>query len=134
MTWRRFLGVLLTLVVVGGALSQGKKSDPDTLARIGEVVGKRMKAALPDASKVAGPLVAFRAGDALPVEEKVRLRVHTDKQMDGADVTVASGTAAGEVRLRGVVKDATQSQRAAQLAGETVGVAKVLNELAVPER
>ena len=134
MTTQRVLGTVLALAVVGGALAKSKKSDPDTLARIGDVVGQKVTAALPPASKVAGPLVAFRAGDALPVEEKVRLRVRTDKLMDGADVTVASGSAAGEVRLRGVVKDAAQSQRATQLAEGTAGVERVLNELAVPER
>ena len=105
---KRILGFVLALGIVGGALAGSKKSDPDTLARVGEVVGQRVKASLPEASKVAGPLTAFKPGDALPVEEKVRMRIHTDKKMAGTDVTVAPGSAAGEVKLRGLVKDRGQ--------------------------
>jgi hypothetical protein len=130
---KRVLGVVAAVAIVGGALAGSKKSDPDTLARVGEVVGHRVKASLPEASKVAGPLAAFRPGDALPVEEKVRVRIRTDKAMAGADVTVAPGATAGEVRLRGVVQNRGQWSRAAELAGETAGVEKVVNELAVPE-
>ena len=130
---KRILGFVLALGIVGGALAGSKKSDPDTLARVGEVVGQRVKASLPEASKVAGPLTAFKPGDALPVEEKVRMRIHTDKKMAGTDVTVAPGSATGEVKLRGLVRDRGQWSRAAELAGETAGVEKVVNEIAVPE-
>jgi hypothetical protein len=132
--WKRVFGGLIAAAIVGGALAGSKKTDPDTLARVGEVVGAKVKTALPDSSAVSGPLVAFRPGDVLPVEEKVRLRIRTDKAMDGADVTVAAGSAAGEVRLRGVVRNPDQAQRAVRLAEGTVGVEKVVNELAVPER
>jgi hypothetical protein len=130
---KRVLGFVLAVGIVGGALAGSKKSDPDTLARVGEVVGQRVKASLPEASKVAGPLAALKPGDALPVEEKVRVRIRTDKKMDGADVAVSAGPSAGEVRLRGVVQNRGQWARAAELAGETAGVEKVVNELAVPE-
>jgi hypothetical protein len=130
---KRIFGVLAAIGIVGAAVAGSKKSDPDTLARVGAVVGKRVKGALPDGSKVAGPLVAFRAGDALPVEEKVRLRIHTDKAMNGADVTVLTGASAGEVKLRGIVPNRAQWKRAGELAEATAGVENVVNELAVPE-
>lgn len=130
---KRVLGVFIVLGIVGGAIGGSQRSDADKLAQVGQVVGDKVKASLPDASKVAGPLIAFKPGDALPVEEKVRMRVRTDKAMDGADVTVAAGTEPGEVRLRGVVLNRSQWKRAADLAKETVGVEKVVNELAVPE-
>ncbi len=130
---KRVLGVFIVLGIVGGAIGGSQRSDADKLAQVGQVVGNKVKSALPDASKVAGPLIAFKPGDALPVEEKVRMRVRTDKAMDGADVTVAAGTEPGEVRLRGVVLNRGQWKRAADLAKETVGVEKVVNELAVPE-
>jgi BON domain-containing protein len=130
---KRILGVVLAVAIVGGALAGSKKSDADTLARVGEVVGQRVTASLPEASRVAGPLATFKPGDALPVEETVRIRIHADKMMAGADVTVAPGSAAGEVKLRGLVKDRGQWSRAAELAGETAGVEKVVNEIAVPE-
>ena len=131
---KRVFGVLVCGGVVAGGLAGSTKSDPDKLAQVGQVVGSKVKGALPDSSTVSGPLVAFRPGDALPVEEKVRMRIRTDKTMDGADVTVAAGSAPGEVKLRGVVRDLDQAQRAVRLAEGTVGVEKVVNELAVPER
>ncbi|HET6572221.1 MAG TPA: BON domain-containing protein [Fimbriiglobus sp.] len=130
---KRILGVVLAVGIIGGALAGSKKSDADTLARIGEVVGQRVKAALPEASKVAGPLTAFKPGDALPVEETVRIRIHADKKMAGTNVTVASGATSGEVKLHGLVKDRGQWARAAELAGQTAGVETVVNEIAVPE-
>ena len=130
---KRIIGVVLAVAIVGGALAGSKKSDADTLARVGEVVGQRAKASLPEASRVAGPLAAFKPGDALPVEETVRIRIHADKMMAGTDVTVAPGSAVGEVKLRGLVRDRGQWSRAAELAGETAGVEKVVNEIAVPE-
>lgn len=130
---KRIAGVFIVLGIVGGAIGASKRSDADRLAQVGHVVAEKVKSSLPDASKVAGPLVAFKPGDALPVEEKVRTRIRTDKAMEGADVTVAAGTEPGEVRLRGVVQNRGQWSRAADLAKETVGVEKVVNELAVPE-
>lgn len=130
---KRALVGLVWVGIVGGWAAGGKRSDADVLARVGAVVALTAKAALPDASKVAGPFVAFRPGDVLPVEERVRVRIRTDKAMDGADVTVVPGPAAGEVRLRGIVPTAAHRDRAGDLAAGTVGVDTVTNEIAVPE-
>ena len=131
--WKRVLGVLISVAIVGGAVAGSNKSDPDTLVRVGEVVGKKIKGSLPEASKVAGPFLAFKPGDSLPVEEKVRIRIRADKKMGGADVTVAPGATAGEVKLRGVVAADVQKRLAGELAEGTAGVEKVVNEIAVPE-
>ena len=130
---KRVVGVLVALAIVGGAVAGSKKSDPDTLARVGEVVGRKAKGSLPEASRVAGPLTAFRLGDRLPVEEQVRIRLQADKHMGHSKVEVIAGPAPGEIRLRGVVINTWQGQHAARLAGDTIGVEKVVNELAVPE-
>jgi hypothetical protein len=122
-----FLGVLTATIVLS------KPGDLDILLRVGKKAAEKVQGGLPDARRAAGPLAAFRAGDALPVEERVRVRIQTDKQMAGADVTVVSTATAGEVRLRGVVQTGTQRQRAIELAEGTAGVDKVLEELAVPE-
>ncbi|MGL4424495.1 MAG: BON domain-containing protein, partial [Gemmataceae bacterium] len=79
-------------------------------------------------------LAAFRAGDVLPVEERVRLRIQNDKAMAGTDVSVSATATAGEVRLRGIVQNDEQRQRAATLAEATAGVEKVFVELAIPEK
>jgi hypothetical protein len=130
---KRVVGVLVALAIVGGAVAGSKKSDPDTLARVGEAVGRKAKGSLPEASRVAGPLTAFRLGDRFPVEEQVRIRLQADKNLAGAEVLVAPGQSPGEVRLRGVVVSSQQAQHAVRLAEETVGVQKVINDLAVPE-
>jgi hypothetical protein len=133
MTAKRVVILVLAVGVGVGLFLQCKKTDPDILARLGDVVGSKVKAALPEASKVAGPLVAFKPGDVLPIEEKVRMRIGMDKKMTGAAVIVAPGPESGAIRLRGVVNHAEQAARAEQLALETVGVQSVVNELARPE-
>ena len=130
---KRIWGGLVCVGIVGGAIAASKKSDPDTFAQIGQTVGVKVKGSLPDGSTVSGPLVAFKPGDALPVEEKVRMRIHTDKKMEGAEVVVQAGATPGEVKLRGVVANSDQAHRAVRLAEGTVGVESVVNELAVPE-
>ena len=120
-------------MIVGWAIA-GKRSDTEVLARVGEVVAQRSKASLPEASKVAGPFLAFRPGNALPIEERVRLRIHTDRSMDGVEVSVVSGSVPGEVRLRGIVPTAAHRDRACEIAAGTVGVEQVVNEMAIPER
>lgn len=129
---KRIAGGVAVLLIVGAAVAAGKKSDPDTLARVGEVVGQRAKAALPSGSAVAGPLTAFKVGDRFPLEEQVRVRIQSDKGMAGAKVDVVAGAAAGEVRLRGEVITAWQERHAYRLATETAGVEKVVSEIAVP--
>lgn len=130
---QKLLTVGLGLAVAGGVIAGGKKTDPDILAAVGKVTAAKLKAAAPSLPAVGGPLAALRVGDALSVEERVRVRIATDKHMDGADVTVVAGRQAGEVRLRGVVRDVEQSGRAVKLAEATVGVEIVANEMAVPE-
>ncbi len=126
----RILPVVTAAVVVAAVLGFGKSSDPDALAAVGQAVAGQVNNALPDRSKLAGPLTAFRPTDRFPVEEQVRARIHSDKLMAGAAVDVLTGGRPGEVRLRGQVPTAAHRARAGQLAGETVGVDAVVNELA----
>ena len=128
---RRRLEVLVSVLLIVGLLAVSRKADADILVRVGGLAGEKLRAELPDAATVAGPLVALRPGDALPIEEQVRVRIRSDKQMIGADVTVLSGPNGG-VRLRGLVLSADQAHRAEVLALGTVGVTTVVNDLAVP--
>jgi hypothetical protein len=125
--------IAMTLGTVGGIYASSKKTDMDVLAKMGHVVGQKTKGALPSSSHLAGPLTSVRLEGRLPLEEKVQVRIRTDKRMEGTDVTVASGTAPGEVRLRGLVKETDQAQRAVKLAESTSGVTKVIDEIAKPE-
>lgn len=92
-----------------------------------------MKGTMPDGTRIAGPFMALKPGDALTLEEKVRVRIRTDKRMSGADVTILVGAASGEVKLRGQVKNGIQAARAVELAEGTTGVEKVIDELTFPE-
>lgn len=134
MRWKRAAAVVVFFGVLAGTFALSKPTDLDVLLRVGRKTAEKVGGGLPDARKVAGPLAVFRAGDALPVEERVRVRIHTDKQMAGADVTVSPTPTAGEVRLRGVVQTGAQKQRAIELAEGTAGVETVVEELAVPEK
>ena len=131
---KRAVGVLLGLGALGGGLMASKRGDADVLANVGSVVASRVKAVIPEASWVSAPMAALKPGRVLPVEERVRVRIDSDKGMNGSTVTVVLGATAGEVKLRGVVATSVQRTRAAELAEGTVGVEVVVNEIAVPEQ
>lgn len=130
---KRALGSLLFLLILAGTLALSKADDLDILTRAGRKARDQVAAVMPEGRKLAGPLAVFRAGDALPIEERVRVRIQTDKAMMGADVTVATTAKAGEVRLRGTVESTGQKSRAIELANATNGVETVSEELAVVE-
>lgn len=128
---KKTLAVLTFITIIGGALAGSKQTDADILTRVGRVAAKKVKAVMPDASALAGPLVALTPPDLMPVADRVRVRIKTDQQMEGATVTAVS-TAEGEVTLRGEVKSAGQRQRAVELAQSTAGVKKVIPEMTEP--
>ncbi len=130
---KRFLAVSLFLSVIAGTLALSKAQDLNILLKAGRKARDQVSNVMPESRKLAGPLASFRAGDALPVEERVRVRIQTDKAMVGADVSVVATANAGEVRLRGIVQGGAQKARAMELANGTNGVLTVTEELAVPE-
>lgn len=130
---KRFTAGLMFLIVLICPLVAARESDGPILAKVGRTTWDKVRESLPDRAKIAGPLAAFRAGDALPIEERVRLRIETDKPMDGVRVMVVPGDEAGHVRLRGFVPRLELANRAKQIAESTTGVVNVINELAVPE-
>jgi hypothetical protein len=131
---KKILGLLVLLLIVGGAVAGSKPTDPEILARIGGVFGQKVNSALPSRSQIAEPITAFRLGDRLPIEEQVRIRLHADKALQGLSIEVHRGQVPGEVRLNGIVRTSADRDRAGELAGNTVGVNSVINELAIPER
>lgn len=125
-------GIVFASVLVGTFVAS-KSTDFEILQRVVRVSRDKIASVTPDAQKLAGPLAAFRIGNALPIEERVRVRIQNDKHMLGGDVTVLPTATTGEVRLRGIVETSDQRNHALVLAESTKGVEKVLNELAVPE-
>lgn len=130
---KRFFAFTVFLGVLVGTLALSKAEDLNLLMNAGRKAREQFSRVMPEARKLAGPLAAFRAGDALPVEERVRVRIQTDQAMVGADVSVVSSLNSGEICLRGLVKDREQKRRANELARATIGVEQVRDELAVPE-
>jgi hypothetical protein len=132
MSATRILAGGMFLAILAGTFAMSKPSDVDVLCRIGTTSLDEVRSALPDNGKLAAPLAAFRAGDALPIEERVRVRIQTDKDLTGSEVTVAPTNTAGQVKLKGVVSNVSQKQRAVELAERTAGVTSVIEELAIP--
>ena len=136
MAMRKSITVMAFLTIITGALAGSKQTDAEILTRIGRMTAKRVQAVMPDTSALAGPLVALTPPDMMPVADRVRVRIKTEKIMDGATVTVsAATTTAGEVTviLRGEVS-AAQRLKAVELAQTTTGVTGVVNELSEPAK
>lgn len=132
MSAARILAGVMFVAILAGTFALSEPSDIDTFVRIGRASADHVRKSLPENSKLTGPLAAFHAGDALPIEERVRLRIQTDKDLSGATVTVVPTSTAGQVKLKGLVQTSEQKSRAVDLAERTSGVASVIEELAVP--
>src|SRR5437016_482191 len=130
---KRFSAGLMFLVVLICPLVAAKETDGPILAKVGKLAWEKTRDSLPNRAKLTAPLAAFRAGDALPVEERVRLRIETDKKLAGVRVDVWPGEKEGQIRLRGIVTGAEIRSRIMGIAESTSGVESVVNELAVPE-
>lgn len=130
---KRFSAGLMFLVVLICPLVMAKESDGPILAKVGKISWEKSRDSLPNRAMIAAPLAAFRAGDALPVEERVRMRVEMDKKLEGIRIDVWPGDKPGQVRLRGTVPGSEWRTRIAAIAESTTGVESVMNELAVPE-
>jgi len=130
---KRFSAGMMFLVVLICPLVAAKETDGPILAKVGKVAWEKTRDSLPNRAQLTAPLSAFRAGDALPVEERVRLRIETDKRLVGVRIEVWPGEKEGQVKLRGVVPGSDYRTRIAAIAESTSGVDSVLNELAVPE-
>ena len=130
---KRFFAVVLFVAVLGGTLALSKGEDLLILTKAGKKAKEQITNVLPESRRITEPLIAFRPGDVLPIEERVRIRIQTDTAMTNADVFVSPSTNKNEVKLRGIVQTMVQKQRAVELAKTTVGVETVVEELAVPE-
>ena len=97
---RKFLVVALVVSIVGCTLAMSKPNDAQILTRVGKVAANKIGDALPESSKMAGPVNALRNNDLLPVSERVKLRMRTDKSMEGANILVIVD--GGDVKLRAI--------------------------------
>jgi hypothetical protein len=106
-------------VGTSGQVDSSRDRARETGAKIGEAVGD----------------TADRARDALQegaITAKVKSKIGLDDTLKGTDISVSTDN--GVVTLKGSVLNSAQRQRAAQLARETAGVTRVVDELSVKTR
>jgi hyperosmotically inducible periplasmic protein len=113
----------------------GLAQDPGT----GQKVGEKLDGVVQDIKgglRKAGNAVkeefskAKTAVNNMGVESRVYGRIHWDKALNDASIELAS-TDDGVITLKGSVADAKAKTKAVELAKETVGVTKVVDQLAV---
>ncbi len=119
--------VALFLLLVG---SRFKASDGDRLRAVSQLTVSKVRGAMPPAVNVAAPVDALRKEWPTRPDDAVRARLAADKRFVGVEFKVTAE--GGVVTLRGVVPDARVKRLAAGVAENTVGVEKVIDELAVP--
>lgn len=116
----------LFIVLVG---TQFRTSDGDKLAAVARLAGSRIRAAMPPAVNFAAPVDALRRELPTRPEETVRARLASDKRLAGLNLNVIGEE--GGIKLRGVVPDDETRKLIIGLAENTMGVERVVNELAV---
>lgn len=126
--WAAFLVLLAMFILFVG--SRFKPSDGDALASISRLTVAKVRNALPSADRIAAPVNALRNELPEPLDGRVKARLTSDKSLEGVDFAVVSD--GSDVKLRGIVPDSNARRRAVELAESTVGVVRVVDELAVP--
>lgn len=128
---RQFAAVLilvaLFLLLVG---TRFKASDGDKLRAASRVAVAKIRNAMPPELNLAAPVDALRKELPSRPDEAVRERLASDKRFAGVEFKVAAE--GNVVTLRGLVPNAGVKRLAVELAETTVGVEKVVDELAVP--
>jgi hyperosmotically inducible periplasmic protein len=120
--------IALFVLLVG---SRFEPSDGDHLAAISRLAVAKVRDGLPAAAKMAGPMHALRKELPEGVADRVKDRLVADRRFAGIEFNVTAD--GGIVTLRGVVPDAKAHRQAIVVAENTVGVDRVVDELAVPE-
>ena len=124
----------LRFIMLGGTVAlcvivtAGVRSEEGT----GEHVGKKVDQAIGELREGAKKVIEDVRGsvERLGVEGRVYARLHWDKALQGASISVDAGKD-GNTTLRGTLLDEKAKAKAEQLAGDTVGVQRVANELKV---
>jgi hypothetical protein len=128
----RQFAALLILVALFSVLvgSRFKASDGEKLAAVSRLSASKVRNVMPPALNLLAPVDALRKELPTRPEDAVRARLSADKRFVGIEFKV---TAEGNVvTLRGVVPDARTKRLAVGVAEHTVGVERVVDELAAP--
>jgi len=130
----RGFATIVLMAILATPLLFTRRGDVAILAEVGAVASVKIRAALPEISAIAGPLMPIRSIDLIPVDERVRLRLQTEQAIDGQKIQVLRGRTPGEIILRGQASTEKERQTAILLTQSTRGVTAVSSELAVAER
>src|SRR5436853_2208153 len=103
MSYTRVAAGLVFAAIIAGTFALSEPGDLPILQKVGAQTIVTVKDGMPENDKLTGPLASFRAGDALPIEERVRVRIQNDQELQGSEVTVVPTATAGQVKLKGVV-------------------------------
>lgn len=122
----------LKFIVVGGivalCVTAGIRGEEGTGEQVGKKIDQTIGEFREGAKKVIGDVRA--SVERMGVEGRVYARLHWDKALQGASISVDVGKD-GNTTLRGTVPDGKAKAKAEQLAGDTVGVQRVVNELKI---
>jgi osmotically-inducible protein OsmY len=128
---RQFAAVLilvaLFLLLVGARF---KASDGDRLRAASRVAVGKVRGAMPPELTLAAPVDALRRELPSRPDEAVRERLASDRRLAGFEFKVSAEGSV--VTLRGLAPNAGAKRLAVEVAENTVGVEKVVDELAVP--
>ena len=113
----------------------GRAQDPDTGKKIGEKVDgaiQDIKSGLRKAGDAAKEQFAKARTSVhnMGVESRVYGRLHWDKALNDATIELTT-TEEGVITLKGTVADAKARTKAVELTRDTVGVTKVVDQLAI---
>ena len=126
------LGGTVVLCVIVSAVVQGQEGTGEQVGKkVDKTVDELREGAKIVAGRVQKGIEDVRASvERLGVEGRVYARLHWDKALHGASVSVDVDKD-GNTTLRGTVLDEKAKAKAEQLAGDTVGVQRVVNELKI---
>jgi len=128
----RFVALVSLVVFCLGAACEGQEGAGERIGKKADQAAEQLREGAKD---VVGQIqIGFEKARALidrfGVEGRVYARLHWDKALNNASISIEVGKD-GTTTLRGAVSDATAKAKAEQLAGDTVGVQRVVNELAI---
>jgi hyperosmotically inducible periplasmic protein len=108
-----------------GPLAGCDRADGDRLARAGRRAALNVQALVPERTPFADAINLPKNATAV---ERVRARFQSDRSLGSLAIEIAGSD--GVVRLKGQIADQAIRQRAIDMAEATVGVEKVIDELA----
>jgi hypothetical protein len=116
----------LLLIVAIVPLTTGCDShDGDRLARVGRKVTQKVEALIPQRSPFGN---SIGLGKSPSVEERVRERFKSDRHLAPQAIEITAE--GGIIHLKGTVDREVLQRRAVEIAESTIGVDKVVDELA----